>query len=78
MIRRIAGLVVVLALALAAPASAQQGTLTGTVVDETGAPVNAADIQIRGSGGTFQSSTDAQGRFTIRLPAGSRRPSGSR
>jgi len=54
----------------ASAAHAQEGALAGVVSDETGALVNAADVAVRGSGGQFQSSTNAQGRFTIAMPVG--------
>ncbi len=56
--------------ALAVPAHAQNGTLSGLVTDESGQVINAADVVIRGSGGEFQSVTGGQGRFSISVPAG--------
>ena len=51
--------------------SAQQGTLTGTVTDLlTGGPVPPVDIQILGGGEQRTVRTNAQGQYTISLPAG--------
>jgi iron complex outermembrane receptor protein len=58
-------------LTLAAPASAQQGSLTGLVSNaETGGPVVQAQVQILGGGETRTVITNAQGRYQADLPAG--------
>jgi len=62
----------VLALAMvasyAAPSSAvggQTGTLTGRVVDPSGAPVAGAQVVAASPSGTYRSTTDGSGAFTI-------------
>ena len=51
--------------------SAQQGTLTGNVTDvETGLAIRAIEIRIIGGGQTRTVVTDAQGQYTVGLPAG--------
>ena len=51
--------------------SAQQGTLAGTVSDVlTLAPVPLAEIQIIGGGETRTVQANAQGQYTVGLPAG--------
>lgn len=51
-------------------ATAQTGTLSGTITDaETGAPVAAAGIEVLGSGTPLTLTNDA-GRFTLSAPAG--------
>jgi len=60
-------------LATAAPAAAQQGTIAGLVIDsETRAPVADVQIVILGAGDAQSGGvlTNAQGRFTVQLPAG--------
>ncbi|HEY9515031.1 MAG TPA: carboxypeptidase-like regulatory domain-containing protein, partial [Gemmatimonadaceae bacterium] len=58
------------ALAPVAVASAQNGTITGTVVEQAGrAPVPAAQVHIVGT--TLGAQTNAEGKYTIRgIPAG--------
>jgi hypothetical protein len=53
----------------AAPAFAQQSTLTGVVTDDAGRPIAAARIAIEGSHAATTMS-DAQGRFGVPLPPG--------
>lgn len=61
---------------LAAPAAAQdytRGTLSGTVVDEAGAPVSGATVTVRSNeqGFTNSTTTDASGTFRVTaLPTG--------
>lgn len=59
-----------LSLTFAVSAEAQTGTLTGTIVDESGAVVNGADLEIRGGGQLFGSFSDEQGRFSVSVPSG--------
>ena len=57
------------ALALAAPVQAQQGTITGQVIDtETGDPLSGAALEAIGQGGA-QATNDA-GRFTLSVAPG--------
>ncbi len=71
---RISSILGLFLLPAAAPALAQQGSVTGVVLDaETMAPIAEASITVLGAGdaqagGVF---TNAQGRFTVQLPAGS-------
>jgi outer membrane receptor for ferrienterochelin and colicins len=59
------------ALALAAPAAAQQGTLSGRVTDaSTGRPIDAAQVQILGGARSTGGLTDATGAYRIQLAAG--------
>ncbi len=52
-----------------APASAQQGTISGQVTDaETGEPIAAAMVEARGQGGPRGS--DEEGRFTLTVSPG--------
>lgn len=82
MVRRVNGrsawlrvVMVLVALALAVPAFAQNGMLKGTVLDEKGAPVEGAKVSIAQNGGTgrkFETKTDKKGEFIqIGLPSGS-------
>ncbi|MFC1791116.1 TonB-dependent receptor domain-containing protein [Gemmatimonadota bacterium] len=65
------GLVVALFLGLAAPAAAQQGTITGRVTDiETGTPLDGAQLQVQGGGQNTGGLSNAQGNFNIQVPAG--------
>ncbi|MEJ2204456.1 MAG: TonB-dependent receptor [Gemmatimonadota bacterium] len=59
-----------MSLALAAPASAQTGAITGTIVSaETGEPLSAAQVSVEGTG--LGALTQANGRFLIlRVPTG--------
>ena len=51
--------------------SAQQGTLTGTVTDLlNGGPMSGVDVQILGGGEPQTVQTNAQGQYTVGLPAG--------
>jgi hypothetical protein len=45
-------------------ASTTQGTINGTVKDETGAPISGATIVVRGPA-TYQTTSDAKGNFTL-------------
>ena len=57
--------------------SAQEGTLTGTVsARQGGFPVEAV-IQIQGGGETRTVTANAQGQYSIQLPAGTYRPGGT-
>src|SRR6266436_4480786 len=58
------------ALALPAIASAQQGTISGTVTDQTSSqPIVGARVGVVGT--TFVTQTNAEGRYTLaRIPAG--------
>lgn len=47
----------------ASPAVAQQGSVTGVVQDELGAPLNAVSVHIVGTG--FRALTNSQGRFLL-------------
>ena len=61
---------VVLALAVAAPALAQNRTIKGSVIDVSGTPVPAADITARATdGSTTTTKADAYGNFDIAFPA---------
>lgn len=46
----------------------QQGTVKGTVIDETGEPVIGANVKVVGT--TIGAITDLDGRFTLNVPAG--------
>ena len=61
-----AGLFAALALR---PATAYAATITGTVVDSTGAPLPAANVQVEGGGARAVS--DEHGRFRLEVGAGS-------
>lgn len=52
-----------------APVTAQNGTLTGTVVDANGDPVIGASVMIKGT--KLGVATDLDGRFTIKAAPGS-------
>ncbi len=61
----------ILALSLALPVVAQEGTLAGTVTDaETGAPVAQAQIQILGGDESRGTISGADGQYQAELPAG--------
>ena len=49
--------------------SAQTGTISGVVKDDSGKPVQGATVAVRNKGGGTQ--TDASGRFILAAPAGS-------
>jgi iron complex outermembrane receptor protein len=73
-VRALGSLAVALATALmmAAPATGQQGALTGLVTNaETGAPISAAQIQVLGGPQATGTLSDNQGRYRIALAAGS-------
>ena len=56
---------------VAGPVAAQDGVLSGTVIDaETGAPVSQAQIQILGGGESRGSTSNAQGLYQANLPPG--------
>jgi len=62
-----------LSLAVAIPAAAQQGTITGRVVDqETGTPLSAVAVQVVGTLGAQVSggATNAQGQFNLVVAPG--------
>lgn len=66
------GLSVAASLALAAPASAQQATIAGQVVDgSTMMGLASAQVQVVGRGSAAGALSDAQGNFTLRVPSGS-------
>ncbi len=70
---RIFGFLGVLGLVAAAPAHAQQGTVTGLVLDtETGQPISQAQVLLLGAGDAQAAGvlSNAQGRFTFQVPAG--------
>lgn len=46
-------------------AGGQTGSITGTVVDASDAPVNDADITLTGPGGRYTAHTNARGKFTL-------------
>ena len=53
------------------PATAQTGTLSGTITDaETGMPMASAGVEVLGSGTALTLTNDA-GRFTLSVPSGS-------
>ena len=52
------------------PAVAARGTLTGTVLDPSGARVSGATLALSGANGTQTAVTDSVGRYSLRLPAG--------
>ncbi len=59
---------------LAAPLSAQQGTLTGRVIDrETSQPMNGAQVQLLGAGEANSGGvlTNQAGQFRMQVPGGS-------
>jgi len=61
-------------LGLAGPLQAQQGTLTGRVIDiETGQPLSGAQISILGGGQGLGGLSNDAGSYRIELPAGSYR-----
>lgn len=67
------GLLVAALAALSVPASAQQGTLTGRVIDrETSQPINGAQVQVLGNTGASSGGvlTNATGQFRLQLPGG--------
>ena len=56
-------------LAFAAPAIAQTGTITGTVVDQSGVPMQGASVMVLGA--QLGGNTNAQGVFTVpKVPVG--------
>jgi iron complex outermembrane receptor protein len=58
-------------LALAAPAAAQQGLLTGRITDaESGQPLDAAQVQVRGGGASVGGLSNAQGVYRVQLAPG--------
>lgn len=62
---------IILTLSLALPVAAQQGALSGMVVDaETGEPIAQAQIQILGGGESRGALPGADGQCGIELPAG--------
>lgn len=65
-----AALALLLALLLAPPVQAQNGTLTGLVTNETGAAVQQAQIELLGGRAGLGVVTDDQGRYRIQVPAG--------
>src|SRR5712691_7794036 len=61
------------AVALAAFAQTDRGTITGTIADPAGAVVASAPIEIRNveTGATYQVGSSATGNYTVQVPAGS-------
>ena len=58
-------------LAFAAPAAAQQGLLTGRITDqESGQPLDAAQVQVLGGGTSVGGLSNAQGVYRIQLAPG--------
>lgn len=58
-------------LLFAAPAAAQQGTLTGRITDiQSGQPIEAAQVQILGGARATGGLTDANGVYRLQLAAG--------
>jgi TonB-linked SusC/RagA family outer membrane protein len=55
-------------LILVAPASAQQGTVTGTVSDEVGVPLRGVSVVVKGT--TIGTITNADGKYTVRAATG--------
>jgi TonB-linked SusC/RagA family outer membrane protein len=53
---------------LVAPASAQQGTVTGTVSDEVGVPLRGVSVVVKGT--TIGTITNTDGKYTIRAATG--------
>ena len=68
-IKHIKTLALGLALFLAVPAMAQNKTVTGTIVDETGEPVIGATVRVPGT--NIATITDLDGNYKIDAPAGS-------
>jgi iron complex outermembrane receptor protein/vitamin B12 transporter len=60
-----AGVVLMLALAVAAPASAQQGAVSGTVMDPFGARVPNASVTLTGSGAARETKSGSDGAFSF-------------
>jgi hypothetical protein len=69
------GLATVAVLLAAAPASAQQATITGTVSDSSGGVLPGVTITIvhEETGNTFEAVTDAQGQFRVPVRVGAHR-----
>jgi Carboxypeptidase regulatory-like domain len=70
--QRLLSLAAIATLALAAfhaapalAAGGQRGTITGTIVDASDAPVPDADVTLAGPGGRFTAHTNARGKFTL-------------
>ncbi|HSG07538.1 MAG TPA: TonB-dependent receptor [Longimicrobiales bacterium] len=73
-VQRLLGVAVTsLALALlSSPLAAQQGLLTGHIVDaDSGQPIDAAQVQVLGGGQSTGGLTDASGAYRIQLAPGS-------
>ncbi len=51
-------------------AQANQGTITGHVLDQRGAPLSGAQITISGSGGRASATTDGDGAYSVSVPPG--------
>ena len=69
MLRLVAALGVILLLAV--PAHAQTGTVSGTVVDQSGAVVPGATVVLVGGGGRQTTVTGPQGEYSFgNLPGG--------
>lgn len=61
--------IIALVLAVASPAAAQEGTITGRVVNaETGNPLEAAAVSVIGT--ELTQGTNASGQFRVSVPAG--------
>ena len=66
---RAAAIAAVLTVSFTGIAAAQNGTLTGTVTDTTGAPVASAEVRVEGT--QLHATSDDQGRYELRnVPAG--------
>lgn len=70
-------IVLLMSLALAGAASynasAQERTITGTVVDSDGVPIIGASLIVEGGQDRFGTSTDLDGNFTLEVPDGGKR-----
>ena len=63
-------LTLALACALSAPAAAQTATVSGTVIDPSGAAVPGATVSLAGPSGTVSATTGPAGDYTFRNVAG--------
>jgi outer membrane receptor protein involved in Fe transport len=69
-VNRLLGIFLICGL-LAAPASAQQITISGVVQDATGAAIEGAQVTFSTSGSSQTTSTNAEGRFSFSIVSGS-------
>jgi len=51
-------------------AQAGQGTISGHVLDQRGAPLTGAQITVTGSGGRASTTTDSDGAYSVSVPPG--------